>query len=71
MTPDDKIAAFLAEPRNAVVVGTRADGRPHATPGWFAWDGQLFHVSTTTDRVKYRIFTRDPRARLRLGPPGT
>jgi hypothetical protein len=40
MTPDDKIAAFLAEPRSAVVAGTQADGRPHATTDWFAWDGQ-------------------------------
>jgi PPOX class probable F420-dependent enzyme len=64
MPPDDSIAAFLAEPRNAVVVGTRADGRPHATPNWFYWDGTRFYVSTTRDRVKYRIFTRDPRAQL-------
>jgi len=69
MTPDDKIAAFLAEPRNAVVVGTRADGRPHATPNWFAWDGQLFYVSTTKDRIKYRIFTRDPRAQILVDDP--
>jgi PPOX class probable F420-dependent enzyme len=64
MTPDDAIAAFLAEPRNVVLAGTRADGRPHATPNWFYWDGTMFYVSTTRDRVKYRIFTRDPRAQL-------
>ena len=61
MTPDDAIAAFLAEPRNVVLAGTRADGRPHATPNWFCWDGAKFYVSTTRDRVKYQIFTRDPR----------
>jgi PPOX class probable F420-dependent enzyme len=64
MTQDDAIAAFLAEPRNVVLAGTRADGRPHATPNWFYWDGAMFYVSTTKDRVKYRIFTRDPRAEL-------
>jgi len=64
MTPDDPLAAFLAERRNAVVAGTRADGRPHATPNWFCWDGALFFISTTRDRVKYRIFSRDPRAQL-------
>jgi PPOX class probable F420-dependent enzyme len=69
MTPDDPIAAFLAERRNAVVAGTRADGRPHATPNWFYWDGALFYVSTTRDRVKYRIFTRDPRAQLLVDEP--
>ncbi|HEY2518520.1 MAG TPA: TIGR03618 family F420-dependent PPOX class oxidoreductase [Streptosporangiaceae bacterium] len=62
MPSEDKINAFLAEPRNAVVAGTRADGRPHATPNWFHWDGQRFYVSTTRDRIKYRLFTRDPRA---------
>ena|ERR1700742_2291409 len=62
MPPEDKITAFLAEARNAVVVGTRADGRPHATPNWFGWDGAHFYVSTTKDRIKYRLFTRDPRA---------
>jgi PPOX class probable F420-dependent enzyme len=62
MPSEDKIAAFLAEPRNAVVAGTRADGRPHATPNWFHWDGARFYVSTTRDRFKYRLFARDPRA---------
>ncbi len=62
MPSEDKIAAFLAEPRNVVVAGTRADGRPHATPNWFYWDGAHFYVSTTRDRVKARLFARDPRA---------
>ena len=64
MPSEDKINAFLAEPRNAVVAGTRADGRPHATPNWFSWDGHRFYVSTTRDRVKYRLFERDPRAQF-------
>jgi PPOX class probable F420-dependent enzyme len=62
MPSEDKINAFLAEPRNAIVAGTRADGRPHATPNWFYWDGARFYVSTTRDRAKYRLFTREPRA---------
>lgn len=64
MPSEDKINAFLAEPRNAVVAGTRADGRPHATPNWFYWDGHRFYVSTTRDRVKYRLFEGDPRAQF-------
>lgn len=58
--------AFLAEPRNAIVAGIRRDGRPHLTPNWFWWDGVQFHVSTTKDRLKYRIFTRDPRIQLAI-----
>lgn len=64
MPSDDSLKAFLTEPRNAVVAGTRADGRPHATPNWFYWDGTRFYVSTTRDRVKYRIFSRDPRVQV-------
>lgn len=55
---------FLAEARNAIVIGRRRDGRPHATPNWFRWDGSRFYVSTTKGRVKYRIFTNDPRVQL-------
>lgn len=56
--------AFLAEPRNAIVGGTRRDGRLHLTPNWFLWDGTVFRVSTTKDRVKYRLFRADPRVQL-------
>ena len=69
MTLDNAVAAFLAEPRNVVLAGTRSDGRPHATPNWFNFDGELFYVSTTRDRVKYRIFTRDPCAQLLVDDP--
>jgi PPOX class probable F420-dependent enzyme len=58
------LEAFLAEPRNVVVVGIRKDGRPHVSPNWFLWDGEKFYVSTTRPRVKYKIFSRDPRVEL-------
>jgi len=64
MASVDKIGAFLAEPRNVIVAGTRSDGRPHVTPNWFVWDGERFYVSTTRGRTKYAIFRRDPRAQL-------
>ncbi len=64
MTSTDKIEAFLAEPRNVVVAGIRRDGRPHLSPNWFYWDGGRFYVSITRSRVKYKIFSRDPRAQL-------
>ena len=60
----EKLTTFLAEPRNVIVAGVRKDGRPHATPNWFYWDGELFYVSTTRTRVKYAIFKRDPRTVL-------
>ena len=69
MASSDKIGAFLAERRNAVVAGIRRDGRPHLSPNWFCWDGQRFYVSTTRSRVKYAIFRRDPRAQLLVDDP--
>jgi PPOX class probable F420-dependent enzyme len=58
------LADFLAEPRNVIIAGVRRDGRPHISPNWFFWDGQRFYTSTTRDRVKYKIFRRDPRVEL-------
>lgn len=64
MAARETIEAFLNEPRNVIVVGIRRDGRPHATPNWFTWDGERFYVSTTRTRAKYHIFRRDPRVEL-------
>ena len=69
MASEEKLAAFLAEPRNVILIGIRPDGRPHATPNWFLWDGQRFYVSTTRTRAKYAIFSRDPRAELVVDDP--
>jgi PPOX class probable F420-dependent enzyme len=55
---------FLAEPRNVIVAGVKRDGRPHLSPNLFFWDGERFFISTTRDRVKYKIFNRDPRVEL-------
>jgi PPOX class probable F420-dependent enzyme len=66
---NDSLAAFLAERRNLILAGTRADGRPHVTPNWFYWDGERFYVSTTRGRMKYAIFRRDPRAQLVVDDP--
>ena len=64
MTSLMTVEAFLAEPRNVIVAGVRKDGRPHLSPNWFFWDGERFYVSTTRPRVKYKIFSRDPRVEL-------
>lgn len=66
MPSPTKLDAFLAEPRTIVVAGVRRDGRPHLSPNWFLWDGARFYISTTRPRVKYKIFTRDPRVELCL-----
>jgi PPOX class probable F420-dependent enzyme len=58
------LSDFLAEPRTVIVAGVKQDGRPHLSPNWFFWDGARFFISTTRDRVKYKIFSRDPRVEL-------
>jgi PPOX class probable F420-dependent enzyme len=58
------LSDFLAEPRNIIVAGIKRDGRPHLSPNFFFWDGHRFFISTTRVRVKYKIFSRDPRVEL-------
>ena len=62
----DAMNDFLAEARNAIVGGVRSDGRLHMTPNWFIWDGDRFFISTTRDRVKYRLFRDNPRVQLTI-----
>ena len=69
MASREKIEEFLAEPRNAIVIGLRRDGSPQATPNWFSFDGEHFYVSTTRKRAKYQIFSRDPRVELVIDDP--
>jgi PPOX class probable F420-dependent enzyme len=65
----EKLEAFLQERRNVVVAGIRKDGRPHLTPNWFHFDGERFAISSTKDRAKYAIFSRDSRAELLIDDP--
>ena len=58
------LSEFLAEPHHVVVAGVKRDGRPHLSPNLFFWDGERFFISTKRDRVKYKIFSRDPRIEL-------
>ncbi len=60
----EKVRAFLAEPRNVMVGAIRRDGRPQITPNWFYWDGAHFFISTTRTRAKYPNLRRDPRVQL-------
>jgi hypothetical protein len=64
MQISEKVRQFLGEPRNVVVAGIRRNGEPHLSPNWFFFDGERFYVSTMRSRIKYRLFTTDPRAVL-------
>jgi nitroimidazol reductase NimA-like FMN-containing flavoprotein (pyridoxamine 5'-phosphate oxidase superfamily) len=69
MSSNEKVESLLTERRNLILAGIRSDGRPHVTPNWFYWDRTRFYVSTTRDRAKYRIFSRDGRAQLVVDDP--
>lgn len=58
------VESFLAESRNATMATIRANGTPQLTPVWFAWDGEQFTISITTERAKYKNLVRDARMSL-------
>ena len=56
--------AFLSEPRTAVLATTGRDGRVHAVPVWFGYDGSVVRIITERGSVKHRNVIRTPRASL-------
>ncbi|MCH7641112.1 PPOX class F420-dependent oxidoreductase [Patescibacteria group bacterium] len=56
-----KITEFLKQP-NFMVLGTfNPRGTIQMTPVWYMFDEAVFRFSTTTDRVKHRNLSKDPR----------
>ena len=58
---DDRLAEFMAEPRNAIVGTIRANGSTHLSPAWFLYDDGKLHVPVLKSSVKYRNLSRDSR----------
>jgi PPOX class probable F420-dependent enzyme len=57
--------AFLTSPvRPGLLATTRADGRPHIAPIWYALDGETLVFNTGADTVKGRNLRRDGRASI-------
>ncbi len=62
---DEERNAFLQNPvRPAVLSTVRADGRPHAAPIWYDFDGDTVVFNTGAATVKGRNLARDPRVTL-------
>jgi PPOX class probable F420-dependent enzyme len=55
---------FLRQPRTAVIATTSRDGRIHAVPVWFLWDGNAFRIITERGSVKHQNIMRNNRASL-------
>jgi len=67
MTPGQRRAVLADGTRTAVLATTRADGRPHAVPVWFALDDEDVLINTSEDSVTGRAPQRDPRVTVVAG----
>lgn len=56
--------AFLARPNTSVIATVDANGRAHAVPVWYRWDGSVFAILTGRKSAKHRNIQRTGRASL-------
>ena len=56
--------ALLRAPLVAVFAVTRPDGRVHATPLWYLWDGEVFHLIVERDSPRHRYSVSAGRAAI-------
>jgi PPOX class probable F420-dependent enzyme len=63
-TLDDKVRAFLAERRFAVMATINPDGTPQQTVMWYDLDGDDILMNTKRGRIKDLNLVRDPRLSL-------
>src|SRR5258706_10399495 len=64
--------AILGRPVVAVFAVVRPDGRVHATPLWFSWEGDTVNVIVERDSPRHRWVVRAGRAAICIeaGEPG-
>ncbi|GHC86609.1 pyridoxamine 5'-phosphate oxidase family protein [Streptomyces flavofungini] len=60
MTPGE-LDAFLAAERTCRVATVSADGAPHVSALWFAWDGTSLWLYSITRSKRWAELRRDPR----------
>ncbi|CUM42757.1 pyridoxamine 5'-phosphate oxidase family protein [Streptomyces gardneri] len=60
MTPAE-LDSFLAEQRTCRVATVSADGRPHVSALWFAWDGRALWLYSLTRSRRWSEMRADPR----------
>ena len=58
---DEERDGFLAEMRVCRLGTVQADGSPHVTPVWFAWDGEAIWFYSITRSQRWTNAVRDPR----------
>lgn len=57
----DELDDFLRTEHTCRVATVGADGAPHATPLWFAWDGTSLWLSSLVHSQRWTDLRRDPR----------
>ncbi|MFF7815549.1 pyridoxamine 5'-phosphate oxidase family protein [Streptomyces sp. NPDC007945] len=60
MSPED-LDSFLAEQRTCRVATVSADGRPHLSALWYAWDGTSLWLYSLTRSRRWAELSADPR----------
>ena len=63
MTPEER-EAFLRQPLTAVLSTVDAQGRAHAVPVWYRWDGSALRIITDRGSQKHKNVERTGRASL-------
>src|ERR1700736_6555581 len=68
MADERELLDLIGTRREGILAGVSGQGYPHLTNIWYVWDPgrRIARVSTTADRVKGRMFRRDPHAALHV-----
>ncbi|CAL9379381.1 pyridoxamine 5'-phosphate oxidase family protein [Streptomyces sp. enrichment culture] len=61
MMTAEEVDAFLAAERTCRVATVSADGTPHVSPLWFAWDGTALWLYSLTRSKRWADLRRDGR----------
>jgi PPOX class probable F420-dependent enzyme len=65
--PWNKIDNWLRAARSIWISTTRPDGRPHAVPVWFIWEGRHVYFISARSLQKSRNLARQPGIVVHLG----
>jgi hypothetical protein len=57
----EELDAFLGEQRMCRLGSVEADGSPHVSPLWFAWDGSALWLHSVVKSQRWTNLMRDPR----------
>lgn len=65
--PWNKVDVWLRGYRSIWVSTTRPDGRPHAAPVWYLWDGEHIYFASNKKSQKAKNLARQPQIVVHAG----